>query len=401
VIRKVCRVCGRLELSHILDLGNHPISNRFLHPINIEEKLYPLQLGFCESCATVQLKNPIPYSWIIPPYNWIKYNEPEAHLDKLVKIITDLPGVTPDAKILGISYKDDSTLTRLNKLGFEDNYRLNLKDDLGIKQTKRAGVESIQHRLTADFAKSITASKGRYNILIARHILEHAHQPVIFMQALLELVDENGYLVFEVPDEQRAFNLKDVMIAWEEHIIYFTSKTFTKFFTYFDLRIIKQLSYKYPLENSLIMILQKNRNKQIPRLTDKEIKVERQRFEQFGKSVSVNKAYYYELLKKYRRRNKKIAVFGANHLTIKFINIYELSDYIEFIVDDNINKQSCLMPGNKLKILPSTALLEKKINLCLIGINPSAEQNVIKNNIAFLQKGGRFYSIFHCSKLAF
>lgn len=398
--KKLCRVCGKAGLSRVLDLGNQPISNRFLQQKNTAEKLYPLQLGFCDSCATIQLKDPIAYSRVIPPYDWIKYNEPEAHLDKLVRTITRLPGVASNAKILGLSYKDDSTLARLNKLGHAESYRLHLKDDLGVRQAGRAGVESIQHCLTPDLAKTIALSKGRSNIVIARHILEHAHQPIRFMQALMELVEVNSYLVIEVPDEQRAFRLKDVMIAWEEHVVYFTPWTFANFFTHFNCRIIKQLSYKYPLENSLIMILQKKKNNQMPLLTAKETKAEKQRFEKFARSVSENMVYYHELLKKYKRQNKKIALLGASHLTIKFVNIYGLSDYIEFVVDDSINKQSYLMPGSKLKILPSTALLEKKIHLCLIGVNPGIEEKIIRSNAEFLRSGGKFYSIFHSSRLA-
>ncbi len=398
--KSVCRVCGRSELSLMLDLGEQPVSNRFLQHVTVKEKLYPLRLGFCESCATIQLNNPVSYTQVIPPYSWIKYNEPEAHLDSLVEVIKGLQGISSDSKVLGLSYKDDSTLARLNKFGFSDSYRLHLRDDLGVRRTNRAGVESIQHRLTPDMARSIVSSRGRCNILIARHILEHAHKPARFMQALIELVDDNGYLVIEVPDEQRAFDLRDVMVAWEEHVVYFTPKTFSVFWGHFNCRTVKQLSYKYPLENSLIMILQKKRGGYSHSLTDEDRKAERRRFEQLSEAVPVNKAYYHKLFEKYRKQKKKVALLGASHLAIKFINIYDLHHYIEFIVDDDMDKQRCLMPGSKLAILPSSALIEKKIDICLTGVNPLIEKKVIKSNGDFLRNGGRFYSIFNCSRLA-
>jgi hypothetical protein len=58
------------------------------------------------------LNNPFPLSQLKPKYDWINYNEPEEHLDKLVKTILNLKNINKSSIIAGVSYKEVSTLER-------------------------------------------------------------------------------------------------------------------------------------------------------------------------------------------------------------------------------------------------------------------------------------------------
>src|SRR5438477_5075076 len=50
--------------------------------------------------------------------------------------------------------------------------------------TPGIGVETIQDRLTPETAAEIARNRGEADLLIVRHILEHAHQPLRFLEAL-------------------------------------------------------------------------------------------------------------------------------------------------------------------------------------------------------------------------
>ena len=63
-------------------------------------------------------------------------------------------------------------------------------------------------------------------------------------------------------------------------------------------------------------------------------------------------------------------------------------------------KQGYLLPGSRLPIARSSALLERGIKLCLLSVNPDNENAVIEKNRAFLHKGGTFLSIFPSSRRA-
>ena len=93
---KVCQICKKNKCKELIDFGNHPVCHKFSDGKQKEEK-FSLALGQCQFCGLVQLMSPIPPDKLIPSYDWIKYNEPEEHLDHLAKIITRLPGINKQA----------------------------------------------------------------------------------------------------------------------------------------------------------------------------------------------------------------------------------------------------------------------------------------------------------------
>ena len=396
-----CKACGFSAVRITVDFGLQPISNRFLLTKSENEDKYPLVLGCCSKCGTVQLESLVPHSALAPKYDWIKYSEPEPHLDALVDTLVSLPGINKDCKILGVSYKDKSTLDRLQKLGFTNIDQISINSDLKIDDSYTAGIETIQHHLTKDTAKLIAASRGTAKIVIARHILEHAHNLSNFLAALKELCCEDGYIVIEVPDEERALSKNDAIIAWEEHVIYFTPQTLRNFFTLHSSFVDRILSYSYPLEDSLVAIVQnKPKCASDELLSSRSLTKEISRFESFTKAFTRDRNEYHAILKKCKDDGVKIAAFGASHLTIKFINFYELSELIEFIVDDSTDKQSFRVPGSRLPIKPSSALISEGISLCLLGVNPANEENIIDSHKNFIDSGGKFLSIFKVSNLS-
>ena len=110
---KLCQICKK-KLRKIINFGNHPVSHKFNNGKFKTEK-FPLILGQCKSCGLVQLIKFTPIKKLIPRYDWISYNEPEEHLDRLAKTITKLPGINKYSKVCGLSYKEDTLLKRLKK----------------------------------------------------------------------------------------------------------------------------------------------------------------------------------------------------------------------------------------------------------------------------------------------
>lgn len=96
---------------------------------------------------------------------------------------------------------------------------------------------------------------------------------------------------------------------------------------------------------------------------------------------------------------KKVALFGAGHLAAKFLNLFETSQFVYAVIDDNQNKSGLHMPGSMVAIKPSSILISEKVDLCLLSLNPESEAKVISKNSPYLENGGEFKSIFRLSKL--
>ncbi|MDP3734347.1 MAG: NAD-dependent epimerase/dehydratase family protein, partial [Nanoarchaeota archaeon] len=226
-IGKECNLCQQKAVKTLLDLGLQPVSNRYVHNPAVPEQKFPLRFGQCQSCGVAQLTQPMPVEELTPHYDWITYIEPEEHLDSVAATIKNCH-LTSDSKICGISFKDKSLLERMNKAGFNNTLVLDPQRDLNVGI--HDGIEKIQSAVTVHKARQIVQRYGQFDVVIARHILEHAYDLAGFIAALKELIAPGGYLVIEVPDCARAFERNDYPILWEEHLSYFTPTTFQHVF---------------------------------------------------------------------------------------------------------------------------------------------------------------------------
>lgn len=379
-----CRLCQKNVVATLLDFGPQPLCNRFLTDPRAAEYTHPLTIGQCDACGTIQLINPPPAAELKPRVDWISYREPEPHLDHVADLIRDLPGINENSVIGGISYKEDTTLRRLEARGLKNTWRLDMRTDLGIDDPC-AGIETIQ----ASLAKAPV--KQQADVLIARHILEHAHDIRGFMNDLKKFIKPGGYVVMESPDCRRALEQCDYSTAWEEHVFYFTAQTFQNCFAIGGFKLHHFQSYPYALENSLVGIARVDDQAQPAPVSEGAIgRAFRDNFA--PKNIQLNKDL--------RQRPGKIAFLGAGHLSCVFINIFGLKDRIEFVVDDNSHKQGLYMPGSRLPIRGSRALLDENIQLCLLCLSPETEDKVIANNKQFVERGGKFASIFAGSQYA-
>jgi SAM-dependent methyltransferase len=339
------------------------------------------------------LLDPMAIDLVRSRHEWITYNEPEGHLDNLVECLRDLSGITVDSRIVGVTYKDDSTLARFSKQGIANTYRLDQVNDLGVSDPL-ASLETIQSVLTPHRAQSITAQIGQADIVLVRHILEHAHSPVQLLEACQQLAKPDGWLVFEVPDCRKVLDGHDHCFIWEEHISYFTPETLKSFLESFGFPDVDIKVYPYPMEDSLVAIVRNIRKEPLRQhVSDKELK----RLESFGNSFAERGFKMRRHLESLQSQGTQVALFGAGHLAAKFINFYGLATFLCSVIDDNPNKKSTFMPGSRLPIVDSRCLDEGKVDLCLLTLNPESEQKVLKGKSSYLDRGGKFRSIFSAS----
>jgi len=395
---KTCHLCIAPLVATLVDFGRQPICNRFPKTAREPEATFPMLMEQCQACGLVQTTQPVPATELRPLVDWITYNEPEGHLDKVADKVAALPELTRASVFGGISFKDDTLLSRMRERGFASTWRLDPKADLGINEPG-VGVETIQDRLTPAAARSIAAARGRADLLFVRHIFEHTHQPAQFAAALKELTKPGGYVLLEVPDCERALEMCDYSTLWEEHVLYFTPVTFRQSFGQCGFSLTSFDYFPYPLENCLVGIGRVESEvhaKPSPDLLDGETR----RAQHFSRNLAGGAERYQRFLADYARTRGPVAIFGAGHLACTFINLLGLKEYIEFLVDDHPCKRGLFMPGSRLPIMGSSALVERGIKLALLTVAIESEEKVIQKNQTFAQAGGAFASIFPASRHA-
>jgi len=393
-----CQICESDRVKILLDCPPQPLCNRFVADIGLEEYRHPLTLGQCQECALIQIIQPVPDEEIVPRLKWLSYKEPQDHIGDLADLIRSLPNITTDSIVCGISYKDDTLLEALAGRGLSRTWRIAPKEDLGIA-IPGAGGETVQAYLTPDAAKRLVRQHGQADIIIARHIYEHASDTGRLLRAVKQLLAPSGYIVFEVPDCTEVLSARDYTMLWEEHILYFTPDTFKASFGLADLSLRHYRSYPYPVEDALVAIAQVGKDSKPTVLASDILGSELATGATYAGGLQGCAENVRRLLKEHRDAKGKIAVFGAGHLTCTYINLMGIGDYIDFVIDDNPNKKGLYMPGSCLPICGSDLLVSGEVDLCLLGLRPEAEPKIIERNKAFLDGGGTFASIFPTSKI--
>ena len=264
--------------------------------------------------------------------------------------------------------------------------------DLGIVN-EYAQLETIQDVLQPAVLDKLPTRLPRSDVLIVRHLLEHSHQPRDMLEALKGLVSPGGYIVFEVPDSRKIMETLDYAFLWEEHAVYFTKASLKRFLIRNGLRIVDFYEYTYPLENSLVAITQVARKDTLAPLqdaTDNEEKLA----QSFADCFPVVKNSSCDFLQDTKASGASIAILGAGHLACTFINLMRVRDLIDLVVDDAPQRQGMRLPGCPCVIEPTSSLVEKRINLCLLSVKPESIPVVKKRNADFISSGGRFLTIF-------
>lgn len=388
---KDCAVCQQPTCREIINFGELPICHHFFKEGETEDA-HPAVLGQCEFCGLVQMMNPIPPAKLAPRFDWITYNEPEAHLDAVVETLQNLPGINPASNIAGMSFNDDSTLRRFRERDFANTWRADMVADLEI-HVPNAGIETVQSRVKPPLAAKLRQKYGTPELLVARMILEHTGQASVFLETLRELVSPSGYVVFDVPDCGRAFDLFDYTTLWEDHTLYFVERTFLAALRNSGFDVERFECYRGPYENCLVAVAKPNPSRSRLPLPESEKVIEMQRAGSFASEFKHRRESVRRELESWRAHGK-IALFGAGHQSVMFINLMGIGDLIQFVVDDHPHKCGRKMPGSRLPIVASTALYAENIKLCLSSLGAASEPKVIKKHEQFVRQGGVFASIF-------
>ena len=391
-----CLVCGADPVRTVVDFGCQPVSSHFIATPDQQTAECELALAVCQTCGVIQLTKPFPYEMLTPTFDWITYREPESHLDAVVERICDLPNVGPEMIVGSLTYKDKTTLERFRKRGFKQTWMIDPFADLGATNPN-ANIETVHGMLDSNKACKIATDYEPADILIVRHIAEHAADSARFLAAIEFLLASDGYLVIEVPDCSRNLDYRDYTMMWEEHSLYFTEGTLPSLLSGRGFTVQSVDRYPYPFEDVLMLYARRSDAPADVIVPDSAaVSTSNTLAVEYGNDFSAESAAIRKKIEGLAARGP-IALYGAGHLTCTFVNLHDLASYFTFVVDDTPQKQGLFLPGNGLEIVDREVLATSNVTTCLLGLAPEIEDKVISNNEAFVRRGGAFQSIFGAS----
>jgi hypothetical protein len=390
-----CLVCRSSHSEPILALGKQPVSSHFLAAADASTYEHDLTLAVCTACGVTQMQEPFPFRNLLPAYAWLTYREPESHLDKVVETACRLSPPTSDTVVAGVTFKDKTSIERYRARGVSRIWSLDLAADLGATHPN-ANIESVHGLLTPETAAGIAQRHPPADVLFVRHIVEHAEMPWRFLRAAGHLLAPDGLMVIEVPDCRANLERQDYTMIWEEHTLYLTPDNVPALLAAAGFECVAQEIHPFPFEDVIVAYARKGSpGRMVEPMAQPAIVAQNiARARDFGQSYAAWTQRYHALCKALTGDGRRLAAYGAGHLTCAFLNFHQLADYFAFVVDDAPQKQGLFLPKCRLPIVPRTELTPDKISACLFGLDPQLESRIIANNAPYVDAGGVFHSMF-------
>lgn len=363
-----------------------PIAHNFKIKKTDTVKYFKPTLCYDEDNNLLFLEKSCSLKKLQPSYDWLNCYEPEAHLDTLVEDIINAKFIKKNDYLCFLSFKDLSLSDRFKKRGFNKIKLIDPKKDLFISK-KNYLIETIQHKFQAGNLNNYN-HKSKYKFLFARHIFEHVGNLDIFLKNAMFIIQNNGYLLLEIPDCNRAINTGDPTLYWEEHNYYFTSDTFKNFLKKRNYKLIYFKKFKDRLENCLVAIIQNKKKFNYKSNLHNKKNLLSIYFKYLKNNFKLTQKFFGKIGK-----DAKIVIYGASHLTFTFIDLMEIGNYIRFVIDDDIHKKNLFAPVNNIKITSFNDIKSKKIDYFLLGLNPNHHKKLIIKLKPFYPKS-IFLSIF-------
>lgn len=388
-----CRLCGDVLNGNALSLRQMPVCNRFTATPQALER-HDLSLQQCRRCQLIQLGTALPVETVRPRLPWIKYREPDAHLDGMVdRLLGQEPG-SRAASAFGVGPFDRPLLDRLERRGL----RVSALDVRPVR-SEQSGcypyLETWQLGLDAEHLAGIAKLRGKADIVCCRYLLEHCHDPLGALRGLRHLLSEGGGLIIEVPDSAKFLAACDYSFLWEEHVSYFVEATLLPLALKAGYEVAGFHRAPGDLEDALVAILRPAADEGGGGATP-HCALEPKLFPNYVANLAPSR----DLVRSWAAETAGpsgdgLALFGIGHQAVMFANAMGLSDRIAAVVDDDPDKLGYFPPGFKVPVGPSEMLLhDTKVRACLFAVAPRIEHRIRDRLAPLRERGVEFRSIF-------
>jgi len=230
----------------------------------------------------------------------------------------------------------------------------------------------------------------RADMVCCRHVLEHIHDPLAFLQELYATVRlwDDCLLFFEVPNAEHTFFRGAIWDILYEHCNYFTRQSLWALFQeagFHPLRVDERYDGQFLTIEARCTARVEGESPEVdlpktaPELVD------------FQNGFQDTVDSWQERVTTWIERRRKVVAWGAGAKGATFLNVLGLScDIVEHIVDINPRKQGRFIPGTGQEIIPPASLAQLQPGVVIV-INPSY-LNEIRRSAQKYATGAEFIS---------
>jgi len=377
-----CRLCGNNDLKLLISLNKSPLANQFKIENN---KKYPLEIFHCNKCLHNQLGVSINPDTLFKEYFYQSsfsdsYNE---HNLKLAKKLIKKLKLKNNSKIIDVG-SNDGVLINAFKLCGLDIIGVEPSTNLS-KLANKKGLKTLNYFFGRKNLSKIKKKISSVDLIVANNVYAHIDNMSDFTQSISNILNKNGFFVFEVSYFKKVITKTLFDTIYHEHLDYHLIKPIAKYLKKFGLYVFDAESIK--THGGSLRIFCSKQQYKVSRRLKYLVKYEnlfQNRFKSellnFNNKISFLKRSLISKLEFFKKNNYNIICYGASAKASIFINQFELSSYFEFCLEDSKVKFGGKIPGTNISIIDSSKYLFPKKTVVVISAWNFYEEIINKIN---------------------
>lgn len=373
-----CRFCKTPLTHQIINLGQTPLANGYLHKLADakNEQRYPLQLYRCGECQLVQLEYDVtPEQIFNQHYAFLSSSSAtwQSHCAAYAAEMQQRLGAKQVNLIVEVGANDGTLLGKLRPLS---THLLGIDPASAATQLATAkNIPVITDFFTTGLAKSMRAEGKLADVIVANNVLAHVPNINDFVEGLSMLLQPEGIITVEFPYLPNIIEQTQFDTIYHEHYFYFSVSVLQRVFARYGLAIYDL----QPLEihgGSLRIFVKhySNASLALQPIVDAYIQKEQKAglhtiayYQALQDRAQQIKHAFTTWLQEVLEQGKKVMAYGAAAKGNTFLNYCGVNaTQIHAIADVTPEKQGKFLPGSHIPIVSPEAIAQAKPDYLLI-----------------------------------
>ena len=396
--RQTCRLCDSVKLEKILSFPRcPPVDNyRYANEPEIFLPDLPMDLYMCSDCGHAQLLDVVKPEILFGNYIYTSSSSPDLqeHFEGYVEVLKNKVNLKCGDLVIDIGSNDGLLLKKLQANGC----RVQGVDpaESVAAQAIENGIPTIVSFLDETVVEKVLATMGPADFVTANNVFSHSDDLRNFAHMIRRLLKPEGVFIFEVSYLKDLVENKVLDYVYHEHLAHHSVAPLKQFFESIGMQLfdVEHVNIKGGSIRGFASLVDSSwqDSGSVELFIQNELEMglyNADVYYELTDYVSQLKSQINAELRREMEMGHLIASYGASATSTVLLKLLGIEKYVSFIIDDNLDRQGRLSPGDLIPVYPRSFLLDKKPSVTFIAAWRFADL-IISRNAEYRATGGKF-----------
>ena len=389
-----CRACLAPQPYLFLALGDHPPANMFVRPAEVGETQpsFSLNTQACLHCGLIQIADQIPADFF-RHYLYVPSGATtmHRHFGELAETLKQHAG---DGLVVDIGCNDGLLLKACNDIGCTT---LGIDPAANLAELANAqGVDVHIAYFDPPTAVALRNDLGAAKVIVTTNTFNHIGDLHYFMVGVVDLLDDEGMFVVEVPWAKELLARNEFDTVYQEHVSEFSLLSMVRLGDAFGLEVVDV--QKLPIHGGSMRVFfrrkaQATATPAVQEMLSEELAagmLKAKTYDDFAERVEQVGRDLIHMLAELKGQGLKIAGYGAPAKGNTLLNYFGVGpNHLDFLVDRNPLKQGLFSPGMKIEVRSPEAIETERPDVLMV-LAWNFLDEIREQQAEFTSRGGRF-----------